>query len=91
MSANAAELRTLWYAVKALIDRGIDAKHSNLFIVGDSQIALGWAGNPKRKMSKKATPEFRESIALLQEVVSHFGRVYTEWQPRERSVKTFGH
>ncbi len=86
MSANAAELRTLWYAAKALIDRGIDVATSTLLVVGDSQIALGWAGNPK-----KTTPEFKESVALLRECLDKFYRVETVWQPRLKSVATFGH
>lgn len=88
MSANAAEVLTLVKAVQEAKQKGA----TSLLIVGDSQIALGWAGNTYRKMSKKATPEFRESVAALRKVLGQFGNaIETRWQPRLKSVATFGH
>lgn len=90
MSCNAAEAFTLNYAIKAIIDRGIDPKETVLSIVGDSKIVLGWA-RKNRKQSSKSTPEFREAIIDLRYLVSQFKTVSAYWQPRLKSVATFGH
>lgn len=88
MSANAAEVLTLVKAVQEAKQKGA----TSLLIIGDSQIALGWAGNPDRKMSKKATPEFREAVSFLQKSLEPFSdKITTRWQPRIKSVATFGH
>lgn len=95
MSANAAEIRTLGYAVKAIVDRGIDPSKAILVLFGDSQIALNWARkcffNQPAKVSKKATPEFIDAICELRLYLTKFLAVHTHWQPRLKSVATFGH
>lgn len=91
MSANTAELRTLEYAIQTIRDRGINVLESTLFIIGDSQIALGWASNPSRKLSKKATELFQDATARLQMAMRGFKKIEVSWQPRLKSVATFGH
>lgn len=97
MSANAAEIETLAYAVKAIADRApIDPTNQRvaLHVVGDSRIALNWAKKAflgDLKMSKKVTPEFREAIFKLDDALRPFMEVATTWQPRLKSVATFGH
>lgn len=95
MSANAAEINTLAYAVKAIRDRGIDTSQTSLVIIGDSMITIGWvnyiARKEKRKFSKKATEPFKDAVAKLYEVLPGFAQISAKWQPRIKSVATFGH
>lgn len=91
MSANAAELYTLEYAVVALIDRGIDVAETSLHIVGDSTVALGWASRKPRKIKMGSTPVFREAAMRTQFALKDFKSVTVQWQPRLKSVATFGH
>lgn len=91
MSANAAEIFTLVYAIRAAKQNGATA----LLIVGDSQVALKWAnvaaGNRRATKIKKTSPEFREAIENLTECMTGMGCVKTQWQPRLKSVETFRH
>lgn len=91
MSANAAEIFTLVYAIRAAKQNGASA----LLIVGDSQIALKWAdvaaGNRAATKIKKTSPEFQEAVTNLTECMAGMVSVETQWQPRLKSVATFGH
>lgn len=95
MSNNAAEIETLAYAIGAIKDRGHDIKFVSLSIFGDSQIALRWAKkclcSDALKLPKKTTPGFREAICKLRENITGFPIIFTYWQPRLKSVATFGH
>jgi hypothetical protein len=66
-----------------------------VLVKGDSQIALKWvdveACNRFVKKAPKGTTEFLNAITQLREAVRGFHSIKTEWQPREKSVKTFGH
>lgn len=87
MSSNAAEVATLVQAIEEAKQKGANS----LLIVGDSKIALGWARHPeKRKMSKTGSEEFRKSIGMLRRALEMVA-VEIRWQPRLKSVQTFGH
>lgn len=93
MSNNAAEIETLAYAIKAI--KGQDIKLMSLSIFGDSRIALSWAKkclcSDALKLPKKTTPEFHEAIYKLRDSITGFPIIFTHWQPRHKSVATFGH
>lgn len=97
MSANAAEVYTLVYAINAIRGRNIEVEQIRLSIYGDSQIALKWAEcfGPSsirpRKLSKKSTGEFRNSLGALQLALRGFVNVHTQWRGRRFSVAMFGH
>lgn len=95
MSANAAELFTLNYAIKAVIDRGCDTRNMVLYLVGDSRLVLDMSlkirDGRKIKTGSKTSPEFREGVLVLRELLPCFAAVSAAWQPRRKSVKTFGH
>lgn len=91
MSANAAEVLTLVKAIQEAKQKGAAA----LLIIGDSRIALKWADvaaglRPATKINK-TSPEFQESVAQLQIAMRGISTVKTRWQPRLKSVATFGH
>jgi ribonuclease HI len=92
MSNNAAEISTMAAAIKTARDNGATA----LVLVGDSQIALNWAnkvaGKTKpRKHNGNMSDAMRESIAELRACMGGITDLETKWQPRLRSVATFGH
>lgn len=95
MSANAAEMFTLVYAIKALLDRGVAAEETELFLIGDSQIVLNRAlkivDHEKIKTPAKNSSEFAEANTELKRVIDGFKSVGVKWQPRLESVATFGH
>lgn len=65
-----------------------------LHIVGDSQITLSRARkmfDGQSKLPKKTTAEFREALCKLDESLRPFMEISIEWQPRLKSVATFGH
>ncbi len=91
MSNNAAEVLTIFFAIVEAKKRGFH----NLYVVGDSQIALRWvdvgAGNVKAsKGSGSGTREFQKAITFLLRA-THGMKIQTQWQPRLHSVATFGH
>lgn len=95
-SNNAAEVLTLVSAIHD-VRKTYEPRDIRLLIVGDSQITLNWVrratGELKSKKGKKASgsPLFKESIRRLSDSLSAFGKIEAKWQPREKSVKTFGH
>lgn len=93
MSANAAEIRTVTEAVKAAKARFGGGLRLDVF--GDSQVALKWvnvcAGNRKRTNMSKCSPAFIDAIDQLSAALFGVQLVATQWQPRRRSVETFGH
>jgi ribonuclease HI len=94
MSANAAEMFTLVYAVQALLDRHIDPELTDLIIIGDSQIVLNRvakAFDNSPVNSKGGSPEFYEATSRLQDIITKFRSVKVEWQARLKSVAVFGH
>lgn len=100
-SNNAAEILTLCVALETLATPlpGHPSPGSTLVAVyGDSQIALKWlsiatGGVPKRKKPKgpKGSELFIQAIERLQKAVAPFAEVTCHWQPRAKSVATFGH
>ncbi len=94
MSNNAAELWTLVSAVEYLSNNW-SPRDLRLLIVGDSQIALSWANRAHQRVmkcaSKGSSEEMLSSISRLRELLPHFQSVTTQWQPRVKSVRTFGH
>jgi hypothetical protein len=58
-------------------------------------IALKWAdvtaGNRNPTKLKHVSPEFREAIGELGVAMEGIENVETKWQPRLKSVQTFGH
>lgn len=96
MSANAAEIFTLVYAINALRDRDlINISKVRLSIYGDSMIALNWAKRLFAGHSKppkgKITGPFIEAVTALKYAVRGFENVHTQWRSRTFSVATFGH
>lgn len=91
MSCNAAEIATLAAAITQAKENGATA----LELIGDSQIALKWANvfAGKRKATKlvKVSDAMRESLGELREAMTGVTVLETKWQPRLRSVATFGH
>jgi ribonuclease HI len=91
MSNNAAEISTMAAAIRSAKEHGATA----LVLIGDSQIALNWAnrvaGNAKRKHNGNMSDAMRLSIIELRECMSDIADLETKWQPRLRSVATFGH
>ncbi len=93
MNSNAAELLTLLHAVYYVKDkRGLGVR---LHVVGDSRNALKWvalAGTGVRRYpSAKSTTMWKSAIACAYTLLPKFAGVTAEWQPRKKSVKTFGH
>lgn len=91
MSANAAEILTLVKGVQEAKQKGA----TDLLIIGDSQIALKWANvaagkRPATKLGKTSV-EFQKSISFLQTAMAGILSIETKWQPRLKSVATFGH
>lgn len=92
MSANAAELMTLVSALRDARRIYKTPEAYRLLIVGDSRIALKWA-NPQftREPSQKSSPLFIEAIGRLREELKGWTETSTQWQPRAKSVASFGH
>jgi ribonuclease HI len=66
---------------------GSQSSTSSLVIRGDSQLVIrGLKGEWKIK-HPNVQPLFQEAAALLK----RFGKVNLAWQPRQESVRTFGH
>lgn len=96
MSANAAEIRTLARAIETVAQIEPNTTLLRLLILGDSRIALKWAnvaaGSRKRTKIGKTSPEFQESIVMLELAMRRvFAKVQTNWTPRLQSVAVFGH
>lgn len=92
MSANSAELYTLEAAVNLVIATyGMAVSETSLHIVGDSTVALGWASRKPRKLKMGSTPVFREAAMRVRFALRDFKKITVEWQPRHKSVVTFGH
>lgn len=100
MSANAAELNTALYAIRAVIDRGIDTASTRLVMRGDSEIALKWCcgrtnsgkiAKPPKTGDKGGSPEFRDAVMMLRRETRQFLHVESIWHPRRESVALFGH
>jgi len=89
-SCNSAEVRTLVDALRSLSMAIPDAKSKNVFVRGDSKIALKWVTS-KQHPTRKSTEKFQEAIYLLRLEVAKFKSVKTEWRGREHSVRLFGH
>lgn len=95
-SNNAAEVLTLVSALH-YVRKTYDPEGVRLIVVGDSQITLNWvrrtSGELKAKKNKKpsGSPLFRDSIKRLSDALHQFGKIEVRWQPRVKSVKTFGH
>lgn len=93
MSANTAEIRTVTEAIRKVSEvHGMD---KILHVIGDSQIALKWVKNASEnapiKVSSKSSPAFGESINNLYSALIGFNKVVTEWNPRDKLFKIFGH
>jgi ribonuclease HI len=88
MTNNQAEFLALIAGVKRILElSGSQASTSSLVIRGDSQLVIrGLKGEWKIK-HPNVQPLFQEAAALLK----RFGKVNLAWQPRQESVRTFGH
>lgn len=92
MSANAAELMTLYCALQECVQMGIDKPTHKLHIIGDSQIALKWASTScKGNVAKGSSEVFRKAINLVRGEILGYLEVRCEWRARCHSVKQFGH
>lgn len=86
MSANAAEIYTMGYAIEACDSKKID-------LYSDSRIGLGWV---KKAQLLNCTPpsEISEGMkrAILFIIPIMRGKsINTHWRPREQIFKIFGH
>jgi len=91
-SCNSAEIRTMHSALKDVASSFEDCRNMHVHIMGDSQIALKWAKCcTKMQPSESCWKEFHTAVKMLREEVVKFGKITTQWHPREESVKLFGH
>ncbi len=89
-SCNSAEILTLFEALKALRLLVPECDKKTVRVCGDSKIALKWVSCQKQP-KESTTIMFRQAIEMLRGEVKNFKKIYTEWRPREHSVKLFGH
>lgn len=98
MTANCAEVLTLCCALEELAARQ-DPAALAVHVQGDSQIALSrlkaargvGRGKKNRVRVAKGSEGYVAACERLRAVAVLFGQFTSRWQPRERSVETFGH
>lgn len=90
MSANAAEVRTLVSALRAVVRIYGNPANLSVHVIGDSKIALGYI-RPNPKTGKGVTRELSEAVQMLAEALAGFSKYTTEWKARANSVALFGH
>ena len=90
MSNNVAEIMTLVTALDYVLE---NFGPSNIFVRGDSKIALNWINKAKNKFIKypEDNPNYSAAAKKLVEVVNKHKVVREEWRGRKVSVELFGH